>query len=489
MKKVSVQGGAPLTLCDAGDARGASWGEDGNIIFTDRNTSVGLSRLPETGGVPQTLTTPAPGEYSNRWPQILPGGQSVLFTSAATAGDWENGSIQMLSLKTGKRKILQHKAYFGRYLPTSDGVGHLVYLHQGTMFAAPFDPRRGEMQGTPVPMLENRMGGSFGSGNFSFSRSGVFVYSTGAGSQGLPLVLLDNGGKPQPLAFPAAISTARFSPDGKRIALASGISLYIYDRERDRMTLLAQPLVASSPVWTPDGKYIVFRTVTSSASGFVLKWIRADGGGAAQTLIEKEAIAAPSSFSPDGKNLAFIEAGRGVVDVWALPLNISDPENPRPGQPQRIVPTAVIGSSPSFSPDGKWIAYSSLESGRIEVYVRPFPPPMDGSRTQISDNGGQHPAWSRTANEIFFDTPNGEILVARYKINGQSFVTEKPHPWSNTPIMPSAGVDWGFDLAPDGRHVIALVSPGVAGGHQSSVHVEVLLNFFDEVRRRVPVNR
>jgi serine/threonine-protein kinase len=489
MKKISVQGGAPVALCEiGGEARGASWGEDGNIIFTDRQTSVGLSRVSDTGGVPRTLTKPQKGEYSHRWPQILPGGQMVLFTATALAGDWENGFIEVLSLKTGQWKTVQRGGYAGRYFSTSTRIGHLVYAHQGTLFGVAFDPNRAEVKGTPVPLLDDvAVGNNFGAGNLDFSRNGTFVYLPGDGSQGLPLMLLDSSGKGEPLAPPAIYNGASFSPDGKRIALASQGDIFVHDRERGRTTRLTTSRVNAFPVWTPDGKHIVFR----DRSKYALEWIRYDGAGEPEKLLGEEGDnqITPYSFSPDGRNLAFTKASpeRGL-DVWVLPVDTSDPEHPKAGKAQLVVSTSANDTAPVISPDGKWIAYTSLESGRSEVYVRPFPPAAEGSaagRSQVSVDGGMHPAWSRTAHELFFDTLDSHIMVAGYKVTGQSFEAEKPRIWSSVQIIFGGQAAWSFDLAPDGKHIAALVSPGALGDQTPSVHVNVLLNFFDEVRRRV----
>jgi serine/threonine-protein kinase len=486
MKKINVQGGAPITLCDTTDARGASWGDDGSIIFTE-SSIVGLSRVSENGGVPQTLTTPAQGEFSHRWPQILPGGQAVLFTSAASPGDFENGFIGVLFLKTGKWKIIQRGGYFGRYLPTSRTGGDLLYVHQGTLFGRPFDLSRYEVQGATAPLVENlaASGGNYGSGNFSFSRNGVFVYSSGGGSEGSPLALIEAGGKTQQLLPSAAYTSARFSPDGKRIAVSKAGDIYVYDRERDRIAQVTASLNHVLPVWAADGKHIVFRH--TDQSGYALQWIRADGAGQAQTLIEGAGLMNASSFSRDGKYLAYAVTRGAQQDILVLPLDLRDPEHPHPGKPIEIAAGPASEVTPAFSPDGKWIAYGSFETGRVEVYVCPFPPPADGSsgsRTQISANGGQNPAWSRT--ELFFNTPNGDLMVASYKISGSSFEADKPRLWSNARIIPGAALAWSFDLAADGRHVMALVNPGAIGDHPASVHFDILLNFFDEVRRRVP---
>jgi serine/threonine-protein kinase len=199
------------------------------------------------------------------------------------------------------------------------------------------------------------------------------------------------------------------------------------------------------------------------------------------------------SFSPDGKNLAFTDLSPDAEqDIWVLPLDTADPERPRPGKPQILVRTPAADLAPAFSPDGKWIAYASGETGRIEVIVRPFPIPADGSpggKWQISVNGGNRPVWSRTAPELFFVAPDNRILVAGYKTSGQSFDGEKPRVWSNTQIVPRNALSSAFDLSPDGRHVAALVRSNASGEQKGSVHINVLLNFSDELRRRVPVGK
>jgi serine/threonine-protein kinase len=183
MKKVSVRGSAVITLCDAPDGRGAAWGEDGIIIATLSGVSgIGLSRVPAAGGTPQVITNPIEkGEATHRWPQILPGGQAVLFMANTNVSKYDDSSIEVLSLKTGEVKVVQHGGYFGRYLPS----GYLVYIHQGTLFGVPFDLTRLEVSGTPTPLLEDVAGDSnTAGGQFDFSRNGTFVYLSGKSSTG-----------------------------------------------------------------------------------------------------------------------------------------------------------------------------------------------------------------------------------------------------------------------------------------------------------------
>jgi serine/threonine-protein kinase len=380
MKKISVQGGAAVTLCDAPTPRGASWGEDGSIIATLTNSPIGvLSRVLAAGGTPQAITKPGDkGEVTHRWPQILPGGQAVLFTGNTVNGAYEGASIEVLSLKTGQWKVVQRGATFGRYLPTSNRAGHLLFLHQGTLFAVGFDLDRLEVRGTPVPLLEDVAGNTAtGGGQFDVARNGTLVYLSGKSSAASwPVAWMDSTGKTQPLPVPPGLYfTPRFAPDGKRLSLAvgpfNGGDIEVYDWQRDTMTRLTFTQANGFPVWTPDGKHIAFES--RSPVNYSIRWIRADGAGEAQLLLESKGEPRIYSFSPDGKRLAFADVGVDTsFDLWTLPLDVSDPDHPKPGKPELFLRTPFDELEPAFSPDGRWIAYSSNESGRFEVYVRPF---------------------------------------------------------------------------------------------------------------------
>jgi Tol biopolymer transport system component/predicted Ser/Thr protein kinase len=496
MKKISVQGGAAVTLCEAPEERGASWGEGGSIIAAlDGSPGNGLSRVPAAGGTPQTITRPGEkGELVHRWPQILPGGQAVLFTGGTSQASYEDASIEVLSLKSGQWKAVQHGGYFGRYLATSNAAGHLVYVHQGTLFAVGFDLDRLEIRGTPAPLLEDVAGDAdSGAGRYDVARNGTLVYRSGKSSiAGWPIAWLDGTGKMNPLlAAPGQYFRPRFSPDGNRLALAVGPfgsgDIQVYDWQRGTTTRLTFTQSNTNNVWAPDGKHIVFR---SEAPGrFSILWIRADGAGEAQTLLESKGNLRLYSFSPDGRRLAFAEQDVDTgYDLWTLPLDVSDQDHPKPGKPELFLRTPSNESEPAFSPDGRWIVYKSNESGRDEVYVRPFPGP--GGKWQISTGGGTHPIWSRNGRELFYETLDNRIMVSNYTAKADSFVPDKPSTWSNTQILEtrSSAVD-NLDLAPDGRRFAVFPRPDATGEQKGSVHVTVLLNFFDELRRRVPAGK
>jgi Tol biopolymer transport system component len=501
MKKISVQGGAAVTLSDSSavGSRGASWGEDGSIIVTLGPTPrTGLSRVPAAGGMPQAITKPGErGEASHRWPQILPGGQAVLFTGNTRAGDFDNASIEVLSLKSGQWKAVQRGGYFGRYLPS----GHLVYLRQGTLFAVGFDLDRLEVRGTPAPVLED-VGGNIvtGGGYYDVGRNGTVVYLSGkASAVNLTVAWMDSTGKTEPLLpVPGLYFTPRLSPDGKRLALSvgpsgSGGDIQVYELQRDTMTRVTftqtNTLTNNFPVWTPDGKRIAFGSASPGANS--LRWVRADGAGEPQLLVESKGELAPYSFSPDGKRLAFADSGVDrLYDLWTLSLDVSDPDHPKPGKPELFLRTPFDDREPAFSPDGRWIAYTSNEAGRYEVYVRPFPAgaPSGSGKWQISTGGGFHPIWSRNGRELFYEAlnPDNRIMVSTYSAKGDSFAAEKPRLWSDTRIFDPNLVAWMLDLAPDGKRFAVIPKPEAAGEQKGSVHVTVLLNFFDELRRRVP---
>jgi serine/threonine-protein kinase len=482
LKKISIEGGAPVTLGMAISATsGASWGKDGNIIAA-LGVVVPLSRVPAAGGPAQPLTRLGSGEVTHRWPQVLPGGDAVLFTASASAALEENASIEAISLKTGQVKILQRGGYYGRYLPG----GYLAYVRQGVLFGVRFDPARLEVLGTPVPLVDDVAANPItGGGQFDFSSTGTFLYAAGkSAAQAWQLASLDSTGKTRPLlAAPGAYLYPRLSPDGRKLAFTGdGQDVYVHDLERDTTTRLTFTGNANVPVWTPDGKHIVFGSVSNDQS---IYWVRSDGAGEPQRVLESQNVLIPWSFSPDGRWLASMERDPETgFDLWTLPLDITDPDHPKAGKPQPFLRTPADEVDPRFSPDGRWIAYRSNESGRDEIYVRPYPA-GSGGKWQASRGGGLYALWSNNGRDLFYETADNRIMVVDYTVNGASFVPGKPRQWSDKQLF-YGGIS-NLDLTPDGkRFVVFTLLETPVGGEKGTVHVTVLENFFDEVRRRIP---
>jgi serine/threonine-protein kinase len=481
LRKISVEGGSAIALCDAPAIAGGSWGEDGNIIAA-LGSAAGLSQIPSAGGPPKPLTDLQNGEITHRWPQILPGGKAVLFT-ASTSTSYETANIEVMSLADHRRKTLVRGGTFGRYLPS----GHLIYVNRGTLFAVPFDVDRLEVHGTPAPVLDQiSYDTTGGSAQLDFSRTGTLIYrSGGAGSGLLTVAWLDGAGKAQPLlAKPGAYGRPSISPNGQRIAVdvveGSGTDIWVYDWQRDTMTRVTFTGSANHPVWSPDGRYIVFQLL-----GEGLSVVRSDGAGKPQSLTQNKNIQFPTSFTPDGKRLAFHERNGTIFHLWTVPLE-SDNAGLHAGNPEVFLQTPADERWASFSPDGRWMAYSSTESGGYQVYVRAFPD--KGGKWQISNSGGANPMWSRAGHELFFETLDNHIMMATYTVKGDSLVADKPRLWSEKQLGGSATVK-NIDLAPDGKRIAALMPAETAEAQKSQSHVIFLENFFDEVRRKVPVGQ
>jgi serine/threonine-protein kinase len=260
--------------------------------------------------------------------------------------------------------------------------------------------------------------------------------------------------------------------------VASGQTVDIWVKDLDRDTPSRLSFIAGInrlPVWTPDGQNIVFRSENSSAPG--LYWIRSDGSGEARRLTDGKFNEWPFSFSPGGR-LAF--AGNGGLDIFTAPIE-GDPVHVRLGKPELFLGRPFGGWYPAFSPDGRWLAYQSNESGTSEVYVRPFPGP--GGRLQISTGGGSSPLWSRDGRELLFQTLDRRVMAVGYSAKGDSFDAGKPRVWSETRLLNAGGASV-YDLAPDGKRLAAILASDQAGGEPT--HLTFLLNFFDELRRRAP---
>jgi Tol biopolymer transport system component len=363
--------------------------------------------------------------------------------------------------------------------------GHLVYVHQGVLFGVAFDADRLELLGAPAPVVEDLAGNATrGGGQFDFSETGTLLYLAGKGaSQRWPVVWLDGSGKSQTLmATPGVYDTPRFSPDGQQLALISSGDLIVYDLRRDATTRLTYTGQALEPIWTPDGKHIAFQSVSSA--GTSLLWIRVGGSGETERLLESPTHPIPYSFSPDGQRLAYVDlASETGYDIWTLPLDSSgNPDRPTPGRPELFLRTPFNETVPSFSPDGRWIVYRSNESGANEIYVRPFP--ASQGKWQISAGGGIYGIWSNNGRELFYETPDNRIMVVDYTASDATFVSGKPRPWSDRQIYYTGLTN--LALAPDGKRFAVFPRPDTIGSEKGTVHVTFLLNFFDELRRRLP---
>jgi len=480
LKKVSVNGGAVMPLVPVRVFAGATWTDDANLLVGS-GVGQGLLRASAEGGEPTQILAPTGNEVFYAMPSMLPGGNDALVTVYSTPPNPNTAFIDVLSLKDHSRKTVVRGGTSARYLPT----GHLIYSNRNTVFAVPFDLDARATRGAAVPVLTDvAYDPAAGIPQMDLSRDGTLVYRRNVAREAgtASLAWIDAAGKRQSLsARPAQYaSTPRLSPDGKKLAttVREGASqdVWIYDIERDSMTRLTfgtQTFV--SAIWSPDGRYIICGSI-----GNGLFWTRADGGGQPQQLIATKSISFPHSMSADGKRLVYYEAA-GSPQIWTVSIEQSD--GLKAGTPERYMETQASNAAAAISPDGRWLAYESNESGRLEIYVRPFPVPSSGGggKWQVSNNGGAWPIWPLKGGEILYRSGD-QVMAVAYTATADSFSPEKPRVWATTP-----GTAPGFDLAPDGR--LLLIVPMVAEGTKAEHTVMFVQNFFDELRRRVPTGK
>jgi hypothetical protein len=449
--------------------------------------------IPSSGGEAIPSTELASGEVVHTYPQTTPGGKAVLFTAYMGGPDFDNASIEVLSLPDRHRKTLVRGGTSPHYVASSNGAGHLIYSNKGTLFAIPVDLKRLETRGAAVPVLDGvayeRLGGA---AHFDVSRTGTLVYRK-ASSDGedrmTTLQWLDTAGKREPLlAKPGVYEAPRLSLDGRRLAVGvvegSRTDIWVYDPQRDAITRLTFGGGRYRlSTWSPDGRYLVFG---SDLGGMF--WTRADGAGRPQPLTRiKNGRQLPSSFSPDGKRLAYFERnnapGSRAWQIWTMPVEDSEGQL-KAGKPEQFLETQFSDRSPEFSPDGRWLAYVSYESGRSEVYLRAFPPAASGpgSKWQISNTGGDSPVWSRRDHELLYSSGD-QMMAVKYTVKGNVFVPDKPRVWAKL------GGATDFDLSADGRRLAVIMPVGPSESPKPVHEVTFLFNFFDELRRRVPVGK
>jgi Tol biopolymer transport system component/predicted Ser/Thr protein kinase len=468
LKKVPVTGGTPITLCEDAYFAGGSWDEDDRIIFS--GSSGGMIRVSASGGACESLTRPDPQKRElHHYPQILPGGQSVLFT-IGTLGLFDSGRIAALDLKSGGIRVLVNGGMRGLYVPT----GHLVYVRGGTLFAVPFDLKRLTVTGPETPVIERVfyiVGGGFA--DYAFSDSGLLVYREDTRGTLRTFAWLDRKGTPQASSAPPQdYQHVRLSPDGQHAAVAvrrvSSNDIWILELARGALTRVTDEGTSSVPVWTPDGRRVVFGWNFGTS---VLRWAPADGSGKPEVLLEGQA-ALPDSWMPDGKTLLY--ESFGPSHIWTLQPSASGGD----GKPRLLSEASSFNESDAqISLDGRWVAYTSDESGKNRVYVRPFPGP--GGKTPISIEGGQEPRWSRDGRELLYRDPEKNQLMAVDIQTSPAFRAGQPHA-----LFALGNVPW--DVAPDGKRFLVVKEPEAAA---SEAKMQAVVNWFEELRQKAPANK
>jgi serine/threonine-protein kinase len=484
LMKVPVEGGVAAALCDVPMPFGLSWGVDNQIIFAP-GCDFGLSRISAAGGKTETLTTPdrSKEEYSHRLPCCLPGGKGVLFTIMRHAWDTQP-RVAVLELATRKWRVLLENAADARYI-NSD---RLVFLQQGTLLVVPFDLDRLQVTGQPVPVeaniaqaLNNSSGyWSVAAGQYSVSASGSLVYASGGLLPDMQnsLVWVDQQGKAEPVAkFKGPFACPRLSPDGQQIAYQTAgfeWGIWVYDVKRGTVTKLTSDGVGGNPLWSPDGRHVAFWWLKTGVAN--LYWQAADGSSPMERLATSDSEQYAGSWSTNGEMLALVGYQLGISADISL-LNIRE---------RKVTPylnSRFDEMCPDFSADGKWLAYTSHESGRAEVYVQPFP--AGGGRWQISNEGGWQSLWARDGRRLFYRWADQVWVVDIQTTPG--FAASKPKLLFEQPGFAQGGEIRGWDISPDGERFLMVKLE--ERKPQPLTEMVLVQNWIEEVRRLVPTKK
>ena len=496
LKKIAVTGGASITLCKLDNLEGASWEGDA-IVFAQNGK--GVLRVSANGGEPEVIAATGASE-AVYGPQLLDGGKAVLFTVTSEAGvnRWETAHIVVQSIGASDRKVIVRGGSDARYIAAT---GHLVYALGGTLLAVPFDARRREVRGGPIPVVEQvararNAATQSGVAQFSVSVAGTLAYDPGtaATSKAAPntLALVERAGivhrfelPPQPYLHP------RLSPDGRQLAVGTDDGkeaiVWVYDLKAGaslrRLTFGGRN---QFPIWSPDGRYITFQSDREGDAGIFRQLANGSGGAERLTKAESGARHEPESWSPDGTTLSFDMTRGANQGVWTMAMTGDR-------KPKEFVDTpAMTEKHSTFSPNGRWLAYMSTVTnmasvpGSTEVYVQPFP--ATGAKYQISTEEGRTPLWSRDGRQLFYHQMATNKFVVVDVQTEPSFTFGKPTP------LPIEGTihpvsQRNYDVTPDGKQLLVVLPAASTRGDsptRPTQQINIVLNWFEELKARVP---
>jgi serine/threonine-protein kinase len=484
LKRVSVDGGKLWTICDAETSLGATWGPDGSVVYGEE-LSFGLWRVPWDGGEPRRLTTVDrdSGEYMHMNPQFLPGGESVLFSVVTDHGPIK--AVAVLELDTGQRtdliRDIQGQAQYLR-------SGHLAYGVDGSLMVVPVDLEDRAVTGRPIAVLDGLIMYTQimrGLAHFSVADNGTLVYVSGPLlAAGARLVRADRTGNTTQLGEVAErYNGPRFSPDGQRLAVAAQLGgemtqVWVRDLLRETFTRLTFEGSNWWPVWSPDGSRVAFPTRKDQETDVNVAWIAADGSGAPEQLTDGELNEQPTSWTPSGQTLIYHRNDHPDSGWDVMAQDIGEDHEPR----------VLLGSRfhellAAVSPDGRWLAYSSTESGRVEVYVRPYPGLEE--KWQISNGGGVEPVWSADGRELFYRDEDGGAVWAVPITAEPEFSPGRAELLFEGTFARTPWFGRNYDVAPDSQS-FALVESVLP--EDVDTQLQVVLNWFDELEEFVPLN-
>jgi eukaryotic-like serine/threonine-protein kinase len=447
LKKVDASGGPPQTLCDAPAMRGGAWNAEGTILFSPA-TTVGLFRVSSAGGesVPVTKLDAAAGESSHRSPSFLPDGRHYVYF----AQGGEKQGIYIGSLDGQERRLVMNSASAALYADP----GYLLFLRDTTLMAQPFDPQKLQLSGEAFPLAESVGVYAISNiGQFSLSKSGVLVYSAGAGAGSRQLAWFDRAGKVTERIGPLTnMFDIALSPDQKRAALQLrnqvGVNddIWMIDLMRGVLSRFTfDPAIEDFPVWSPDGTRVLFN---SNREGAVTMYQKISTGAGAEELVVKSSTTNnPSDWSRDGRFILYENLDpKTMFDIWVLPLTGDR-------KAQVLLQTPFNEQQGRFSPDGKWIAYLSDESGRSEVYVQSFP--LTGAKWQISTNGGFIPRWRRDGKELFYISADHKMMSVDVSAGSAGFEVKAAKALFDAPVdVANALTTNRYEVSADGQRFL-----------------------------------
>jgi serine/threonine-protein kinase len=482
LRRISVEGGKSWTICEARYPVGATWGPDGTIVYGDE-LNFGLWRVPWDGGEPQQLTTVdrEGGEYVHHNPKFLPGGEAVLFTILDDASVARG--VALVDLETGEQTVLLAEVGGQTGYLTS---GHLAYGEDGSLMVVPFDLKARKVTGRPAAVFDGLLMGSAidrSLSHFAVADNGTLILVSGPlVSAGSRLVRVDRAGNATPFGqIEERFFGPRFSPDGSRLAVAAqvgGEPMQVWVRDLDRGTFTRLTLEGENwwPVWSPDGRRIAFPGRRDSSPVVDLAWIGADGSSGAEWLTQSELSNQPTTWTPDGRTLIYQRDihPETAWDVMAL-------EPAEGGEPRVLLGSRFNEMLADLSPDGRWLAYASDESGRVEVYVRSYP---DLERKwQISTEGGLESVWSPDGRELFYRNEEGQGMMVVPITTEPEFRPGRPELLFEGDYAPSPWYGRNFDVAPDSQSFVMVehVLP-----EDINTELQVVVNWFTELAKLAP---